>query len=55
MLDEQIVTLYLQRDEAAIKETANKYQNYCYRIAFDILLVIAAAITVGLYLLPTSF
>ena len=37
MLDEQIVTLYLQRDEAAIKETANKYQNYCYRIAFDIL------------------
>jgi RNA polymerase sigma-70 factor (ECF subfamily) len=37
MQDDQIVELYRQRDEAAIKETAQKYGGYCYRIAFDIL------------------
>ena len=37
MQDEDILALYLQRDEAAIKETARVYGNYCYRIAYDIL------------------
>ena len=37
MQDDQIVELYRQRDEAAIKETAQKYGSYCYRIAYDIL------------------
>ena len=37
MQDDRIVELYWQRDEAAIKETAKAYGNYCYRIAYDIL------------------
>ncbi len=37
MQDDQIVALYWQRDEAAIKETTKAYGNYCYRIAYDIL------------------
>ena len=37
MQEDQIVALYWQRDEAAIKETAKAYGNYCYRIAYDIL------------------
>ena len=39
-MDEQsIVELYLQRDENAIKESRNKYEAYCYRIAMNILSV----------------
>ena len=37
MQDCNIVDLYWQRDERAIKETASKYGGYCYRIAYDIL------------------
>ena len=37
MQDCNIVDLYWQRDERAIKETASKYGSYCYRIAYDIL------------------
>lgn len=35
--DGEIVGLYFQRDESAIRETAEKYGNYCYRIAMNIL------------------
>ncbi len=37
MEDRQIVALYLQRDEQAIEETAAKYGNYCFSIAYNIL------------------
>ena len=37
MEDLEIVELYWNRDEAALKETADKYGNYCYSIAFNIL------------------
>lgn len=37
MDDEKIVQLYLERDEQAIPETANKYGNYCSSIANNIL------------------
>lgn len=37
MEDEQIVALYWERSEAAIRETAAKYEKYCYSIAFGIL------------------
>ncbi len=37
MQDCNIVELYWQRDEKAIKETAEKYGGYCYRIAYNIL------------------
>lgn len=37
MEDDKIVDLYWQRDEDAIKQTANKYGNYCYTIAYNIL------------------
>lgn len=37
MEDSQIVTLYLRRDEQAIAETALKYGQYCYSIAYNIL------------------
>lgn len=33
MDDSQIINLYFARDENAIIETKNKYQNMCYRIA----------------------
>lgn len=39
MNDKDIVDLYLQRDEAAIKETQVKYGSYCYAIANNILSV----------------
>lgn len=29
MKDEEIIDLYLRRDEMAITETDNKYGNYC--------------------------
>lgn len=35
--DKDIVTLYWERNEHAIAETANKYGNYCYAIAYNIL------------------
>lgn len=35
--DAGIINLYLQRDEAAIKETDNKYGAYCTAIALDLL------------------
>ena len=37
MNDAEIVGLYLNRDEAALTETARKYGNYCYTIAFRVL------------------
>lgn len=37
MEDEQIIALYLRRDEAALHETGRKFQNYCRTIAMQIL------------------
>ena len=37
MQDCNIVELFWQRDEQAIKETAEKYGSYCYHIAYNIL------------------
>ena len=37
MEDAQIVQLYFERSEQAIEETKNKYENYCYQIAYHIL------------------
>lgn len=37
MQDEKIVELYWNRDESAIRETQEKYENYLYKIAFNIL------------------
>ena len=35
--DERIVELYWQRSESAIRETADKYGDYCHYIAYNIL------------------
>ena len=35
--DDRIVELYWQRSESAIRETADKYGDYCYYIAYNIL------------------
>lgn len=37
MDDKQIIELYWNRSESAISETADKYGNYCYSIAYNIL------------------
>ena len=37
MQDEQIVSLYFERNEDAIKETATKYGKYCFIVAYNIL------------------
>lgn len=37
MEDNEIVQLFQLRSESAITETANKYGNYCHKIAFGIL------------------
>ena len=37
MEDVEIIELYFDRNEAAITETAEKYDNYCYTIAFNVL------------------
>ena len=37
MEDKDIVNLYWNRDESAIKETASKYEGYCGKIAYNIL------------------
>ncbi len=37
MDDEQIISLYFDRDERAIAETKSKYGRYCFRIAYNIL------------------
>ena len=37
MKDEQIVALYQQRNEAAIKETEKKYEAYLTKVAYNIL------------------
>ena len=37
MEDQKIVELYWNRDETAISETKNKYSNYCFTIANNIL------------------
>lgn len=37
MEDSRIVELYWERSENAIAETASKYRNYCYSIAYNIL------------------
>lgn len=37
MQDEMIVELYWQRDESAIKATADKYENYLLKIAYNVL------------------
>lgn len=38
MEDKEIVRLYWERNELAIKETSLKYGRYCYTIAYNILL-----------------
>ena len=37
MDDLKIIELYFDRDEKALTETAHKYGNYCYTIAFNVL------------------
>ena len=37
MEDKEILTLYQNREEAAISATAQKYGNYCFSIAYNIL------------------
>lgn len=37
MEDTQIIELYWQRDEGAIRETDNKYGQFCHRVAMNIL------------------
>ena len=37
MNDDQIIQLYFDRSEQAIKETDIKYGGYCYSIAYNIL------------------
>ena len=37
MQDEKIIDLYWQRDESAIRETAQKYGRYLTKIAYNIL------------------
>lgn len=37
MSDEEIIDLYLKRDEHAISATKDKYHNYLYKIAYQIL------------------
>ena len=37
MEDTEIIELYFNREEQAIKESENKYGNYCWSIAFGIL------------------
>ena len=37
MEDTQIIELFFQRDETAIRELSGKYQPYCYRIAWNVL------------------
>ncbi len=37
MEDKDIITLYWNRNEQAILETANKYGRYCFKIAYNIL------------------
>lgn len=37
MDDKQIITLFQNRDESAIRELSNKYGRYCSRIAWNIL------------------
>lgn len=34
MDDQKLIELYWQRSEKAIAETAIKYGNYCYRVAY---------------------
>jgi len=35
--DKNIIKLYFERDEKALEETKNKYENYCFSIAYRIL------------------
>lgn len=37
MTDEKIIELFFARDEEALKYTAEKYENYCFTIAHNIL------------------
>ena len=37
MDDLEIIELYFCRDEKALTETARKYGNYCYTVAFNVL------------------
>lgn len=43
MEDAQIIELYWQRDEGAIRETDTKYGAFCQRIAMNILSKIGRA------------
>ena len=38
MEDEKIIELFWQRDETALTEVENKYANYCFAIAWKILM-----------------
>ena len=37
MTDEEIIDLFFQRSEDALKQTDRKYRNLCYKIAWNIL------------------
>ena len=37
MNDNSIIELFFNRNENAIKETQNKYSNYCFSISYNIL------------------
>ncbi len=37
MTDEKIIELFFARDEAALNHTAEKYEKYCYTVAYNIL------------------
>ena len=37
MTDQQIIELYIARDESAIKNTSEKYGKYCHKVAYNIL------------------
>ena len=37
MTDEKIIELFFARDEMALRYTADKYENYCFAIANNIL------------------
>lgn len=44
MEDNQIIKLYFERSEQAIKETDTKYGGYCYSIAYNILASLGATL-----------
>ena len=39
MKDDEIISLFFARDENAISELSNKYHSYCYKIAWNLLVI----------------